>query len=1061
MKNNIPHPPRKPIIGNLHQILGKEPIKRLSKFSEQYGPIFEMKVLKNHLLFTGDPSIINELSDDKLFYKKIVGGTETLRKLAGDGLFTAYDQEPNWEKAHNILLPGFGSSAMKSYFPAMLEITNQLIKKWEQTAKNESPLCVPEDMTRLTLDVIGLCGFDYRFNSFKRENPHPFINHMNVCLEEISASIYRLPIINKLNFSAKKRLRGSIIALNKIVDNVITKRKSNRDKEQKSDFLSLMLKGKDKLTGEKLSDENIRYQIITLLIAGHETTGGLLSFALYYILKNPEVLRKAVKEVNSVLGTDPSINPKYEDIIKLKYLNQILKETLRLQPTVPSYRVAPYKDVVLGGKFKVKKDQSILVLNTSLHRHPEVWGDNAGLFDPENFSEENERKRSSNCYKPFGSGMRACLGSQFASIEAQLVLAMIIRRFKLINYKNYNLKVKAGLTLRPEDFFIKLKLKENKEPIKQETQKNSNVPIPKIIIKNKQEYHGTPLRILFGSEMGLSENLATRLLDDALQKGFDAQATYLDNWKEKIPKKGIVVIICSTYNGNPPNNASIFFESITSKKHDFGGVSYAVFGCGNKDWNTFQKVPRTIHQKFLEFGANKILDLEECDVSSGYESQYKNWSEKFWLAIYQKKSSIDIEEKEVEKKIKITTINKNSTANYSMTHKHSKTIALSVKAVEELQKIELSKRSTKHIEFLLPENASYQIGDYLAIYPKNSDRLVNKVLDHFHLDGNKIIKLEKLSPFTTTLPIDSPIKISDLLMNYIELEDVATSKQINLLEKHTKCPPEKERLKELLLNESEKFEDYIVKGKRSFLDLLEEFPASEISFEQFILLMPSIRPRYYSISSAPSIKKNSLSITASLNNKFTENEKSELKGTCSNYLSQLKKNHQVKAFIEKNNIFQSPINFQSPIIMIANGTGLAPFRGVIQNRMYLKNMGKKLGKAYLFFGIKNTDYDFLYKEELRKYEEIGIVKIIPAFSMPNQGEKEYIQNKIKEYANEIIEVIQMKGKIYVCGDGKRMEPNVRSTINEIIKFSKLRDSFSPEYINKLIANKQYLLDVWT
>src|SRR5829696_8634400 len=198
-------------------------------------------------------------------------------------------------------------------------------------------------MTRLTLDTIGLCGFDYRFNSFYRDEPHPFVASMVRCLDLSMQRQTRLPIGERLRVREHRQFQEDTTYMNSLVDEIISERKASGDETQ--DLLGSMLTGVDKETGERLSDINIRYQIITFLIAGHETTSGLLSFALYYLLKNPDVLARARAEVDGVLGTTAA--PAFEQVQRLTYVRQVLDESLRLWPTAPGFTRAPYEDTVI------------------------------------------------------------------------------------------------------------------------------------------------------------------------------------------------------------------------------------------------------------------------------------------------------------------------------------------------------------------------------------------------------------------------------------------------------------------------------------------------------------------------------------------------------------------------------------------------------------------------------------------------------------------------------------------------------------------------------------------
>ncbi|WP_166424658.1 cytochrome P450 [Paraglaciecola sp. 20A4] len=158
MTKVIPQPPTRLVIGNLHLIKQKSPIASLMKLSEEHGEIFRMNVFNRHFLVASSQEIVNELSDTTRFEKKVSGPLLEYRAFAGDGLFTAHSSEPNWGKAHRILLPAFGPLGVRDMFDQMLEIANQMFLRWERFGP-ETIIDVSEDMTRLTLDTIALCEF--------------------------------------------------------------------------------------------------------------------------------------------------------------------------------------------------------------------------------------------------------------------------------------------------------------------------------------------------------------------------------------------------------------------------------------------------------------------------------------------------------------------------------------------------------------------------------------------------------------------------------------------------------------------------------------------------------------------------------------------------------------------------------------------------------------------------------------------------------------------------------------------------------------------------------------
>lgn len=218
--------------------------------------------------------------------KAVHEALEQLRDLAGDGLFTAYNDEPNWGKAHRLLMPSFGPMAMKDYFPQMLDIAEQMMVRWERFGP-EAQINVAEDMTRLTLDTIALCAFDVRFNSFYSEQSHPFVGAMVGALTEAGARGDRVPGVQPLLINKNRQYRNDIATMQRIAEEIVTARVSGPTGHTSEDLLGRMLVAVDPVTGERLSEENLRHQMATFLIAGHETPSGLLSFATHLLLAHP------------------------------------------------------------------------------------------------------------------------------------------------------------------------------------------------------------------------------------------------------------------------------------------------------------------------------------------------------------------------------------------------------------------------------------------------------------------------------------------------------------------------------------------------------------------------------------------------------------------------------------------------------------------------------------------------------------------------------------------------------------------------------------------------------
>ncbi|MGA9872874.1 MAG: cytochrome P450 [Rhodococcus sp. (in: high G+C Gram-positive bacteria)] len=456
----LPHPPRRvPFVGDVLGVHASTPVQDSIAFTEQLGPIFERVVMGRQFVIVSGAELVGELCDEQRFVKHVAPAVEGLRSIGGDGLFTAYSDEPNWQKAHDLLRPAFAQSAMRSYHDIMLTVAHELVTHW----RGRPNVDVSADMTKLTLETIGRTGFSYTFDSFTRDEPHPFVSAMvGVLSHNQRRELVPVPWLGNLVFRrADRRNEANQRYMAELLDDIVRTRRDTDTGEARGDLLDIMLDAaRDADNSNALSETNIRQQIVTFLIAGHETTSGALSFALYYLARNPEILAAARAEVDEVWGSAP---PAFEQVPKLRLVRRILDETLRLWPTAPAFAREAREDTVIGDshgtRHEMRKGDWVLVLIPGLHRDP-VWGEDTTTFDPDRFLSANVRKRPGHVYKPWGTGERACIGRQFAIHEAVLVLGTVLQQFDIRADPSYDLKVEERLTLMPKNFRLDVSVRE-------------------------------------------------------------------------------------------------------------------------------------------------------------------------------------------------------------------------------------------------------------------------------------------------------------------------------------------------------------------------------------------------------------------------------------------------------------------------------------------------------------------------------------------------------------------------------------------------------------------------
>lgn len=450
---DFPHAPgRRRFVGDVAGVNPQSAVQTIMQRSAGLRPMSEVQVFRTKFVFVTGAGLCAELCDESRFVKALPPALVALRDFAGDGLFTAYNDEPNWQLAHDLLVPAFTRPAMQRYHGVMLEAVRELFA----ALPDDRPVDVATWMTKLTMETIARAAFSHDFGSFTLPEPHPFVPAMVTALEtgRRMGSLSSLPGSGLIRRRLRRRNAAQQAYIDTMVDELVAERRAAGGGGD--DLLGIMLEQAHPDTGERLSDRAIRYQILTFLVAGHETTSGALSFALHYLARHPDVLARAQAETDAILGSDPDAEPTFEQVPKLRYVRRVLDESLRLWPTAPGFARSPRETTTVAGRTMRPQDWAIVLL-PMVHRDPAVWGEDADEFDPDRFLPERSRGRLPHSYKPFGTGERACIGRQFALHEAVLVLARILHRYDLVGDPSYDLRVVERLTMMPQGLELELR----------------------------------------------------------------------------------------------------------------------------------------------------------------------------------------------------------------------------------------------------------------------------------------------------------------------------------------------------------------------------------------------------------------------------------------------------------------------------------------------------------------------------------------------------------------------------------------------------------------------------
>ncbi|MBF6332327.1 cytochrome P450 [Nocardia transvalensis] len=451
----MPHPPyRLPLLGDVFTTDFAKPCQKLAQQARDLGPVFEQKLFGYPAIIVTGTRAIEECNDETQWEKHVGHSLMKLRPLAGDGLFTAFNREPNWAKAHNILAPAFTKTAMSNYHATIVGTVRELTDAWR--SRPDSWIDIAAQSNKLTFEIMSRAGFSHSFGSLSDPDQDPFVTAMVRELAYANRRTDVLPWFERI-FRRQRthQHRKDMVHAHRVVDSIIEARRA-RTGAGHLDLLDTMLDGVDPQSGESLDSTNIRHQILTFLAAGSETSANTIAFALHYLSTHPHIADGVRSELDNRWPSAPFPDIGFEDVPRLRSLRRVVDETLRLWPTAPGYfRRAKQDTTLCEGTYRFQEKDWVLVLLLAAHRDL-AWGADADEFNPDRFLPDNMRSLPPRIYKPFGTGARACIGRQFAHQEIMVTLAAILHQFDLEPDPHYRLDVRESLTLKPAGLQLRL-----------------------------------------------------------------------------------------------------------------------------------------------------------------------------------------------------------------------------------------------------------------------------------------------------------------------------------------------------------------------------------------------------------------------------------------------------------------------------------------------------------------------------------------------------------------------------------------------------------------------------
>ena len=440
-QHNLKEVPMPKGLGALKTLIAfrNNPLQTLYELKRKYGEIAGIYVGNRPLYFLFHPDHIKHVFiDHHYYYNKQNLLWKKLSPFLGEGLLTS--EGDFWKKQRKLLQPIFHRDHISQLAKPMVETADLLTTQW-QNHPSEQAIDIWQEMMRLTLQILGKTLLHVDFSEQAA--------NIRQCIDIIVSHVYwqskRVILLpSYLPTPRNRRFLGALKAFDGLIYQMIAARRTLA--QQPFDILGLLFGIEDESTHDKMSDKQMRDELMTFIFAGHETTANALAWTFYLIAQHPETQQKIHDELTKVLARQ---SPSLQNLAQLTYLDAVLKESMRLYPPVWFLGRQTVQEDSIDG-YRIPAGMTIMPSFYFTHRHEDFW-ERPDSFEPERFIQKQGSEKHPYAYVPFGLGPRQCIGNRFATMEMQLVLATLLQKFKIHLAPGYKVSIDAALTLRPKN----------------------------------------------------------------------------------------------------------------------------------------------------------------------------------------------------------------------------------------------------------------------------------------------------------------------------------------------------------------------------------------------------------------------------------------------------------------------------------------------------------------------------------------------------------------------------------------------------------------------------------